>query len=93
MRRERTEAERAKTAARISKARRAGILARKPLEVNDRVKWANPEVAAGAAVPNLPLRGRITYILEPVGALRQAQVIEDGKTFGIWIPLDKLTRE
>jgi hypothetical protein len=54
------------------------------LKVGQRVRFPDPEAPQGG----LELRGRITYLLSSV-----AQVIVDGRTFGVWVELSDLVAE
>ena len=53
-------------------------------KLGQRVRFPDPEAPQGG----LELRGRITYLLSSV-----AQVIVDGRAFGIWVELDELVPE
>ena len=53
-------------------------------KLGQRVRFPDPEAPQGG----LELRGRITYLLSSV-----AQVIVDGRTFGVWVELSDLVAE
>ena len=54
------------------------------IRIGQRVKWSNPENHAW----DEEVRGRVLFTDD-----RHAQVMEDGKAFGRWLPLDALAPE
>lgn len=58
--------------------------------IGQRVKFENPDPPIAESqrnISNTYLRGRITYLNAPGSSL--IQVIPDGKTFALWLDLQK----